>query len=63
MEFAVLGSRESCTGDPPRRLGHEFVFQMLGQQNVELLNSVGATRENNVKIVVTCPHCFNTIAN
>ena len=63
VEFAVLGSRESCTGDPARRLGNEFVFQMLGQQNVELLNSVGATRENNVKIVATCPHCFNTIAN
>ena len=63
VEFAVLGKRESCTGDPARRLGNEFVFQMLGQQNVELLNSVGAGREHNVKIVATCPHCFNTIAN
>ena len=63
VEFAVLGAKESCTGDPARRLGNEFVFQMLGQQNVELLNSVGATRANNVKIVATCPHCFNTIAN
>ena len=63
VEFAVLGSQESCTGDPARRLGNEFVFQMLAQQNVELLNSVGATREHNVKIVATCPHCFNTIAN
>ncbi|MCW2584693.1 MAG: hypothetical protein JWN55_209 [Frankiales bacterium] len=63
VEFAVLGAMESCTGDPARRLGNEFVFQMLGQQNVEVLNSVGATRENNVKIVATCPHCFNTIAN
>jgi Fe-S oxidoreductase len=63
VEFAVLGALESCTGDPARRLGNEFVFQMLGQQNVELLTSVGATRANNVKIVATCPHCFNTIAN
>ena len=63
VEFAVLGSQESCTGDPARRLGNEFVFQMLAQQNVELLNSVGAGREHNVKIVATCPHCFNTIAN
>ena len=63
VEFAVLGSRESCTGDPARRLGNEFVFSMLAQQNIELLNGVGATREQNVKIVATCPHCFNTIAN
>ena len=63
VEFAVLGKKESCTGDPARRLGNEFVFQMLAQQNVELLNSVGAGREHNVKIVATCPHCFNTIAN
>jgi Fe-S oxidoreductase len=63
VEFAVLGGMESCTGDPARRLGNEFVFQMLGQQNVEVLNGVGAARENGVKIVATCPHCFNTIAN
>ena len=63
VEFAVLGAMESCTGDPARRLGNEFVFQMLGQQNVEVLNSVGATRDNNVKIVATCTHCFNTIKN
>ena len=63
VEFAVLGSMESCTGDPARRLGNEFVFQMLGQQNVEVLNSVGASRETGVKIVATCPHCFNTIKN
>ena len=63
VEFAVLGSRESCTGDPARRLGNEFVFQMLAQQNIEVLNGVGATRSNNVKIVATCPHCFNTISN
>ncbi|MCW2726409.1 MAG: CoB--CoM heterodisulfide reductase [Frankiales bacterium] len=63
VEFAILGSGESCTGDPARRLGNEFVFQMLGQQNVELLNGVGAGREHDVKIVATCPHCFNTLAN
>jgi Fe-S oxidoreductase len=63
VEFAVLGARESCTGDPARRLGNEFVFQMLAQQNVEVLNGVGASRETGVKIVATCPHCFNTIGN
>ncbi|MFN2538834.1 MAG: heterodisulfide reductase-related iron-sulfur binding cluster [Mycobacteriales bacterium] len=63
VEFAVLGAMESCTGDPARRLGNEFVFQMLGQQNVEVLNSVGASRDTGVKIVATCPHCFNTIKN
>jgi len=63
VRFAVLGKGESCTGDPARRLGNEFVFSMLAQQNVETLNGVGATREHNVKIVATCPHCFNTLAN
>ena len=58
VSFAVLGRNESCTGDPARRLGNEFVFQMLAQANVETLNSVKAK-----KIVATCPHCFNTLAN
>jgi Fe-S oxidoreductase len=58
VSFAVLGDGESCTGDPARRAGNEFLFQMLAQQNVELLNEAGAT-----KIVVTCAHCFNTLRN
>ncbi|MBB6173985.1 Fe-S oxidoreductase [Nocardiopsis mwathae] len=58
VKFAVLGGMEACTGDPARRLGMEFVFQMLAQQNVETLNEVGAT-----KIVASCPHCFNTLGN
>ncbi len=58
VSFAVLGPQESCTGDPARRLGAEHVYQQLGQANVETLNNVGARR-----IVATCPHCFNTIAN
>ncbi|GLW66135.1 Fe-S oxidoreductase [Actinomadura rubrobrunea] len=58
VKFAVLGPMEACTGDPARRLGMEFVFQMLAQQNVETLNEAGVK-----KIVATCPHCFNTLAN
>ncbi|USQ80435.1 heterodisulfide reductase-related iron-sulfur binding cluster [Ornithinimicrobium faecis] len=58
VSFAVLGDGETCTGDPARRAGNEFLFQMLAQQNVEVLNEVNAT-----KIVVTCAHCFNTIKN
>jgi Fe-S oxidoreductase len=56
--FAVLGPAETCTGDPARRIGNEFVFSMLAQQNIETLNEAGAR-----KIVASCPHCFNTIAN
>ena len=58
VEFMVLGEGESCTGDAARRMGHEFLFQMLAQQNVETLNEAGATA-----IVVTCAHCYNTLAN
>jgi Fe-S oxidoreductase len=58
VNFAVLGAAESCTGDPARRMGNEFVFSMLAQQNIETLNEAGAR-----KIVASCPHCFNTIAN
>ncbi|MFD5316377.1 (Fe-S)-binding protein [Streptomyces sp. NPDC127098] len=58
VSFAIMGGDESCTGDSARRLGNEFLFQQLGQQNVETLNAAAAK-----KIVTTCPHCFNTIAN
>jgi Fe-S oxidoreductase len=58
VKFAVLGPMEACSGDPARRLGMEFVYQMLAQQNVETLNEAGVK-----KIVATCPHCFNTLAN
>jgi Fe-S oxidoreductase len=58
VDFAILGPRESCTGDPARRIGNEYVFQAFAEQNVETLNEAGAT-----KIVTGCPHCFNTLAN
>ncbi|WP_449061577.1 (Fe-S)-binding protein [Planomonospora algeriensis] len=58
VKFAVLGPMEACTGDPARRLGMEFLFNMLAQQNIETLNEAGVK-----KIVATCPHCFNTLAN
>ena len=61
VNFAILGAAETCTGDPARRLGNEFLFQMLGMQNVETLDSI--TRAAPLKIVATCPHCFNTLAN
>ena len=57
VAFAVLGPAETCTGDPARRIGNEFVFSMLAQQNVETLNEAGAR-----KVVASCPHCFNTIS-
>ena len=56
VSFAILGQAETCTGDPARRMGAEFVFQMLAQENVENLKEAGAT-----KVVATCPHCFNTL--
>jgi Fe-S oxidoreductase len=58
IDSAVLGPRERCTGDPARRMGHEYLFQMLAEQNVETLNGAGVT-----KIVASCAHCFNTLAN
>jgi Fe-S oxidoreductase len=62
VEFAILGTGETCTGDPARRIGNEFVFQMLAQQNVETLNAAFGDRPSK-KIVATCAHCFNTISN
>ncbi len=58
VDFAILGKEESCTGDPARRAGNEFVFQMQALQNVQTLNMY-----NVKKIVTTCPHCFNTLKN
>ncbi len=58
ISFAILGNEESCTGDPARRAGNEFVFQMLALQNIQTLNMY-----NVKKIVAACPHCFNTIKN
>ena len=58
-QFAVLGPAETCTGDPARRIGNEFVSRMLAQQNIETLNEAGAAQDRGV----SCPHCFNTIAN
>ncbi|MCC8249112.1 (Fe-S)-binding protein [Saccharothrix luteola] len=64
VKYTVLGPEETCTGDPARRAGNEFLFQMLAQQNVEVLNTVFDGREpGRRKIVVTCAHCFNTLAN
>jgi Fe-S oxidoreductase len=58
LDFAILGPSENCTGDPARRSGNEYIFQMLAMQNVETLNGMGVH-----KIVTQCPHCFNTLAN
>jgi Fe-S oxidoreductase len=58
VSFAILGTRELCTGDPARRIGNEYLFQELAKQNVETLNGAGVR-----KIVVNCPHCFNTLRN
>ncbi len=62
VSFAILGDGETCTGDPARRMGNEFVYQMLARQNVETLGEAFGERENR-KIVATCAHCFNTLAN
>nr|WKN39894.1 (Fe-S)-binding protein [Tunicatimonas sp. TK19036] len=58
IKFAVLGTEESCTGDPARRAGNEFLFQMQAAANIEVLNGYEIK-----KIVTACPHCFNTIKN
>jgi len=56
--FAILGSEESCTGDPAKRAGNEFLFQMMAMQNISVLNAYEVK-----KIVTGCPHCFNTLKN
>ncbi len=58
VSFAILGNEEACTGDPARRAGNEFIFQMLALQNINTLNMYGVK-----KIVTACPHCFNTLKN
>jgi Fe-S oxidoreductase/nitrate reductase gamma subunit len=58
VDFAVLGEDEVCTGDPARRLGNEYLFQMLAQRNIETLQQYGVK-----KILTQCPHCFNTLLN
>jgi Fe-S oxidoreductase/nicotinamide riboside transporter PnuC len=62
VTFAVLGPMEACTGDPARRLGNEFVFNMLAQQNIETLNDAGLAKGSGKKVIASCPHCFNTIS-
>lgn len=58
IDFAILGEEEACTGDPARRAGNEFMFQMLAIQNIQVLNGYGVK-----KIVTACPHCFNVLKN
>ena len=58
VKFAVLGTEETCTGDPAKRAGNEFLFQMQAQTNIAVLNGYEVK-----KIVTGCPHCFNTIKN
>jgi Fe-S oxidoreductase len=58
IKFAILGNEESCTGDPARRAGNEFLFQMMAFNNIQTLNNYGIK-----KIVTTCPHCFNILKN
>jgi len=58
VSFAVLGTEESCSGDPAKRAGNEFLFQMQAMTNIEVLNAYGVK-----KVVTACPHCFNTLKN
>lgn len=58
INFAILGKEEACTGDPARRAGNEFMFQMMAYQNIQTLNNYGIK-----KIVTACPHCFNIFKN
>ena len=58
VRYAILGKEEACTGDPARRAGNEFLFQMMAYNNIQLLNNYGVK-----KIVTACPHCFNILRN
>ena len=58
ISYAILGKEEACTGDPARRAGNEFLFQMMAYNNIQILNGYGIK-----KIVATCPHCFNILKN
>jgi Fe-S oxidoreductase len=58
VSFAILGAAETCNGDPARRMGNEYLFQLQAQQNIETLNAAAVK-----KVITSCPHCFNTIAN
>ena len=58
ISYAILGKEESCTGDPAKRSGNEFLFQMKAISNIEILNSYDIKN-----VITTCPHCFNTIKN
>ncbi|HEV2481737.1 MAG TPA: (Fe-S)-binding protein [Puia sp.] len=58
IRYGILGKEEACTGDPARRAGNEFLFQMMAYQNIQTLNNYGVK-----KIVTTCPHCFNILGN
>src|SRR3954469_25637900 len=58
IKYAILGKEEMCTGDPARRAGNEFIFQMMAYQNIQTLNNYGIK-----KIVTICPHCFNIFKN
>ncbi|RMG19257.1 MAG: (Fe-S)-binding protein [Bacteroidetes bacterium] len=58
IDYAVLGPEETCTGDPAKRAGNEFLFQMQAMQNIELMNTYQVK-----KIITACPHCFNTLKN
>ena len=60
VDFAILGAEEQCTGDPARRAGNEYLFQMFAKANVEVLNNYGVDKKI---VVTTCPHCFNTLLN
>ncbi len=60
VDFAILGTEETCTGDPARRAGNEYLFQMLAEQNVETLNGYEVS---NKTVITACPHCFNTLGN